>query len=167
MLAVVALVATLGLIGIASGTSAGAGGFTCFYTVEPAVLGPDGGPVTVSGNAPGTSLVQIFFDPLGAPGPFIIVGDVPTEPVTGFFEANFVVTQSGEVTVGVDGYASDLCVGSAGGGQGAGGAGARRGNLPRTGSSSTSVFVVAGLAALALGTALVAGARRWNSVRSA
>jgi LPXTG-motif cell wall-anchored protein len=137
---------------------AAAGGFSCDYTVSPTVLGPDGGTVTVTGVAPGSSVVRIFADQ-------DLVAIANSDPVTGEFSASFDVTESVEITVGVDDYPLTPCVGVGDNTALGAGAGRGRGNLPRTGSSDTQEYVLAGLALVALGTVMVAGGRRWATIR--
>jgi hypothetical protein len=126
--------------------------------------------VTVRGFAPGTSVVRVFFDPLPTPpvDPSI-VASADSDPVTGFFEASFVTTVSGEVTVGVDRYPAVPCrnvPGVAGGNVNQGpiiaGAGS---TLPRTGSSSTGTYLRISLAAIGAGVVLLVGSRRLAHVR--
>jgi LPXTG-motif cell wall-anchored protein len=169
ILAVVALAAALAMggMGLAGTAPAGAGGFTCTYTVSPTTLGPNGGVVTVRGTAPAQSVVRVFAGQ-------VQVAVVPSDPATGAFETSVTVTQSVEITVGVDDYPTTPCRGAGNDGANvaganvagaAGGVGRGRGALPRTGSSSTSAYVLGGLAAVALGSVLVVGARRFGTIR--
>lgn len=165
LMAILALVGAMSLVGV--GTSAapsGAGGFTCTFEVTPATLPPAGGILSVVGNAPGTGLVQIYYDPVGAPTPFLVVGNVPTDAVTGAFSANFFVTVSGEVLVAVDDYGELPCIGVAGTDVTRPG-GNTTGRLPTTGASHVTTYLLIGLAALSMGLVLVAGARRRNAIR--
>ena len=141
---------------------------TCQYTVS-AVAIPGGAHITVDGVAPPGRTVRAFFDPAAtaAPDPAPI-GPPAIADADGRFHIEFDINQTGEITVGVDGYPPVLCESSAGTGVGSGGANQGRiviGALPRTGASHTSTFVWAGLAALAAGAALVVGSRRMRDLR--
>jgi LPXTG-motif cell wall-anchored protein len=144
-----------------------AGDVSCTFEVSPSVLPQNGGVVTVTGHAPGTSVVQIFFDPVGPTPVYVAVADVPTTPIDGFFEASFFTSVTGEATVGVNDYPGTPCFGVGAGGGGPGGAGARRGGagLARTGSSQTVPFAYAGVGLVAIGLALVVATRRLGSIR--
>jgi LPXTG-motif cell wall-anchored protein len=157
-MAVLGAVAFAGMVGLGS-QPVGAGGFTCSYTVSPTTLGPDGGTVTVTGLAPGSSVVRVFADQQ-------LVAVVNSD-VDGNFFAQFDVTESVEIAVGVDDYPVTPCVGVGNNTAGAtpGGVSTGRGNLPRTGSSNTGQYVLVGLACLAAGAVLVAAGRRWNTIR--
>jgi len=158
------LVAALCVVAVTTvGVSpAGAQTPVCVYEVSPPVLPQTGGTVVINGTAPGSSLVQIFFDPVGPAPVFIAVSNVPTDPVTGAFSASFFTTVTGEVTVGVDGYAELVCIGNAGTNAGAGGAGR---SLPRTGANHVRQDLLLGVAAIALGTVMVMGTRRLGRIR--
>lgn len=142
----------------------------CEYEVAAAPVAGGAVLVTLRGFAPGSSVVRIFFDPV--PTPPVNPGIVATansDQETGFFEGSFVTQVSGEATVGVDAYPAVPCrnvPGVAGGnvnqGQIVTGTGT---GLPRTGSSSTSTYVRAGLAALAAGMVLVVAGRRRTRIR--
>ena len=167
LMAILALMSAVITIGVGTAvTQAGAGGFTCTYSVSPAVLPPGGGTLTVAGNAPGTSLVQIYYDPTGAAGPFLVAGDIPTNEVTGAFRASFFVNVAGEVLVAVDDYAELPCIGNAGAGANRAGAGrSGTGRLPATGASDLDTYILSGLAALTVGLVLVISAQRRNAIR--
>ena len=151
---------------VALPTAAGAGVLpepTCSYIVAPTVLGPGGGFITVSGTAPGTSVVLIFVD-----GELAAV--VGSAPITGEFSAEIFVTTSVEISVGVDDYPFTPCTGTAGTGGDRGtnvqvGTNRRRTGLAGTGSSDTIPFVMVGLAACSVGVVMVAAARRRADVR--
>ncbi|MFA5884663.1 MAG: LPXTG cell wall anchor domain-containing protein [Acidimicrobiia bacterium] len=155
---VVLALATAGVLAAPAGAQT-ASGFSCTYTVGPTALPPGGGPVTVSGTAPGSTTVRIFVD--GA-----LVATVPSAPVTGAFSATVVITGAVEVAVALDDYPSTPCIGVGGAEVVAGGGGANAtgvnatGRLARTGSSGTKPVVLAGVAALSLGLVLVVAARR-------
>lgn len=152
---------------VAAPSTAGAGvsaQVSCSYTVDPTTLPPGGGFITVSGTAPGTSVVRIFID-----GELAVV--VNSAPVTGAFSADIFVTASVELSVGVDDYPFTPCIGTAGSDTGGGtnvvvGGNRRgRGGLAGTGSSDTVPFVMVGLAAVSLGAVFVAASRRRRGVR--
>lgn len=165
LMAILALMGALSVVAVGTAAApAGAGGFTCTFEVTPPTLPPAGGVLTVTGLAPGTSLVQIYYDPVGAQGPFLVAGDVPTNPVTGAFQASFFVTVSGEVLVAVDDYAGLPCIGNAGTNVNRPGA-STTGRLPTTGANNTTTYALAGLAALSVGLVLVVSARRRSAIR--
>lgn len=167
-------VVMLAAVGLVGSPPSGAGGFSCTFSVLPAgPLPPGGGTVVVSGTAPGSSVVRVFFDPAGADGPELVA--TAASSASGAFSATFFVPTTGEILVAVDDYPSTPCVGSptvAGtvvtrGAPGATVAGvtATTRSLPRTGSSGLRAEVLGGVAALAVGAVLVVAARRRASVR--
>jgi LPXTG-motif cell wall-anchored protein len=139
---------------------------TCEYEVS-AVPIAGGAHVTVEGFAPPGRTVRAFFDPATPPvNPAPIGPAVQAREGDGYFNIQFDIFETGEVTAGVDGYPPVTCVTVPGVASG----NVNRGNivvrgLPRTGSSSTFTYVWVGLAALAVGSVLVVGARRMAHVR--
>lgn len=144
------------------GGSAGAqtpSAFSCSFSVTPTNLPATGGTVTVSGVAPGSTVVRVFLDG-------VLVATTTSAPVTGAFTVTLVITASGEITVALDGYPSTPCIGVGGeqverAVQVAGSSAAR---LPTTGANETRPIVLVGLTALSLGTVLVVATRRRTRV---
>jgi hypothetical protein len=155
-----ALLGAVGVSGVALVAAPGAAQtppLTCTFLASPAVLPPDGGVVSVSGTAPASSVVRVFAD--GE-----LVATTFSDPVTGSFSVQVVVTTSVEITVAVDDYPNTPCTG-VGVAPGEVTRGQATGRLPRTGSSGTGRLVRVGVSALALGMVLVVGARRRAGAR--
>lgn len=139
--------------------------FSCSYSVGPTALPDAGGFVTVTGVAPGSTIVRVFVDG-------VLVATTTSAPVTGTFSVTIFITATVEVAVALDGYPSAPCIGVGGAeveqdGNGtirvAGNAVART-RLPTTGANETKPIVLVGLGAIALGLVLVVAARRRTSV---
>jgi LPXTG-motif cell wall-anchored protein len=138
--------------------------FSCSYSVDPSGLPDGGGFVTISGVAPGSTIVRVFID--GE-----LVATTTSAPVTGAFAVTVFITASVEVTVALDGYPSTPCIG-VGGSEvtqdgnttTVAGSSATRTRLPTTGANETKPIVMVGLGAIALGLVLVVAARRRVSV---
>lgn len=130
----------------------------CSYSVAPTVLPVGGGFVTVSGTAPGSSVVRVFVDR-------VLVATVEAAPITGEFSARVFISTSSEIAVAVDDYPLIPCDGVSGGGTSIIVGGNQVSRLASTGSSDTLPYARAGIAALAVGAVLLAAARRRASVR--
>lgn len=167
-------VALVAVGGVAPPSGAQTTVFSCSYSVSPTTLPPEGGLVTVSGVAPGSTTVRIFLDG-------VLAATTQSAPVTGEFSAEVFITASVEISVALDGYPSTPCIGVGGetverdgtgsntGGRSntgivVGGASAVRRNLAYTGSSDTRPLVLLGVGALCLGLVIVVAARRRTSV---
>jgi LPXTG-motif cell wall-anchored protein len=163
---VLIVAASLAVLG---GLSAPAGAgvsptFSCSFSVSPTTLPPGGGTVTLTGVAPGSTVVRVFLDGQ-------LVATTTSAPVTGEWSVQIVITASAEITVALDGYPETPCIGV--GGENVernpqqssiivGGATATR--LARTGSSDTRPFVLIGLTAVCVGLVLLVAARRRTRV---
>jgi len=124
--------------------------FTCNYTLSSTALGQGGGPVQISGTAPGSTTVHIFVN-----GTEVLpaVESSPTGtwgPVT----LNITATSTIAVNLGAS-YVTTPCVGPA-----SVSVEAATAALPRTGSNDTKPFVLVGITILVVGLALVFAARR-------
>jgi LPXTG-motif cell wall-anchored protein len=123
---------------------------SCSFTVTPTTLPPGGGTVTVSGTAPAGSTITIFKNG-GADGTTtaaangswsIVVSVTTTTDITASFGTNYPPAACGAaVRVVVQAAVS-------------------RPQLAVTGSSNTSTYVIAAVAAIALGAVFVVGSRR-------
>jgi len=161
----VAALSVAGLVALPAPAGAQTGGsgdaFTCNYSVDPTVLPIGGGIVTVSGVAPGTTIVRVFLDG-------VFAASTQSAPVTGAWSVDVFITASVEITVALDDYPATPCIGVGGEntdtGVLVGGSGGRR-RLPFTGTSETKPFVLAGLGAVCLGLVLVVASRRRTRVQ--
>jgi LPXTG-motif cell wall-anchored protein len=164
---IAASVVVLGVAGVLA-SSAGAQTpppttvFFCSYSVDPTTLPDTGGTVTVSGVAPGSSVVRIFTDGT-------LAATTTSAPVTGAFSATIFITASVEVSGALDGYPSTPCIGVGGETVERDGnansttlrvLGSTATRLPTTGANDTKPIVLVGVSALALGLVLVVAARR-------
>lgn len=167
---IAATVIALGVVGALGATAVAQTptSFSCSYSVSPTTLPDEGGFVTVSGVAPGASVVRVFVDG-------VLAATTTAAPVTGAFSVEVFISATSEVSVALDGYPSTPCIG-------VGGAEVERGDtnqngrttirvagtsatrLPTTGANETKPIVLAGLGALAFGLVLVVAARRRTGV---
>src|SRR6476660_3483313 len=96
----IVILASLVLVALAS-APAGAQQTTpdtpCVFTVNPVTLPPGGGNVTVTGSAPGSSIIRVY-----AGGVFITAVD--TDPIDGSFSVTFHLNQTAEVSITIDDY---------------------------------------------------------------
>jgi hypothetical protein len=155
-LLLVAVAGALLVPAFASVASAGGPALSCSYSVTPNTIGP-GGSVTVSGTAPGNSIVEIFGNTTTK------LGQTTSGP-TGIFSVAVTIPQSlgspVTITIGAVGYGTLPCPGI-----GDTTVVISAGALAFTGSSShTTSIVLISLGALAVGTMLVIGARRRRTV---
>jgi hypothetical protein len=149
----------VGVAGTAGAQTTTTSGFSCSFTVDRTALPAGGGVVTVSGVAPGSSVVRIFVDG-------VLVATTTSAPVTGTFSVQITITESSEVTAALDGYPTTPCAG-------VGGESVERPQvatatatrLAFTGSSSTGPIVLVALCAVSLGVVLVVAARRRSRVQ--
>jgi hypothetical protein len=160
VLAALCVVATAaGAVPAGAGVVPVPGEFSCSYSVTPTTLPPGGGTVTVSGVAPGSSIVRVFLD--GE-----LAATAPAAPVTGEFSVDVFITASVEISVALDDYPSTPCIGVGGANTNidvTGSAGRRR--LPFTGSSDTVPVALLGASAVCLGLVLVVASRRRTGVQ--
>jgi LPXTG-motif cell wall-anchored protein len=149
------------------GAPAGAGvsrTFSCSFSVSPTTLPPGGGTVTLSGVAPGSTVVRVFLDGQ-------LAATTTSAPVTGEWSVQVRITSSVEISVALDDYPETPCIGVGDENVGrnpqpgtiiVGGRTATR--LALTGSSDTRPFVLIGLGAVCVGLVLVVAARRRSRV---
>lgn len=138
--------------------------FSCSFNVSPTTLPPGGGLVTVSGVAPGSTVVRVFVD--GE-----LAATTTSARITGEWSVEVLITATSEITVALDGYPQTPCIGVGGenvergpdsGTIVVGGSTATR--LAFTGSSDTRPYVLLGVGAVCVGLVLVVAARRRTRV---
>jgi LPXTG-motif cell wall-anchored protein len=150
----IVVLASLGLLAIATGPAGAQTTDFCQFTVSPVTLPTGGGNVTVAGTAPADSEIRIF-----ANGVFVI--STHTDPVTGAFSVTFFLNQTSEIGVSIDDYPATGC-----------GISPEQANqsrsassLPRTGGAHIESTVLLALALVLVGAVLFVGGRRHDSVR--
>jgi LPXTG-motif cell wall-anchored protein len=149
--------ALVGLMPVWAGAQTTTDGVQCTYEVDPTVLPPGGGNVTVSGTAPGSSTVWIYADGH-------LVATSATNPGTGAFSVTIFLAATAEISVSVNNYPPSPCVGVGSNvvHRDPNGVTVRglTATLPQTGSSDTGWMTVVGAVAVMGGLLLVVAARR-------
>jgi LPXTG-motif cell wall-anchored protein len=149
----IAGIAVLSAVFVGSVSTAGAQTtpvFTCSFTLSTTSLPAGGGPVLVSGTAPGDTVVHIFVNG-------VEVTTAHSDNVTGAWgPVQLTITATSTIGVSIpSSYPAcpprTVTVATP--------------PLPRTGSNDTKPFVLAGVTVLLVGVALVFAARRRENAR--